>query len=161
MPRLKAHELRTQEIPLQQPKPRLMKGTGPAKDALSKTELDVQPSNRVDPEWAGNMAFAKELITIRVDESEDENAEKNVEVWNNGDLMVFPRGQDVTCERRFVETLMRAKPTKYSQKAVLDDLGKVGGYQEIPHRALRYHFQMVRDDNPLGAAWLKATLSQA
>lgn len=147
-----------------QPQPRLMKGTGPASEALAPETVDserLQPANRIDPEWVANMGFAKELIAIRVDESTDENAEKQVEVWNNGDMMIFPRGQEVTCERRFVETLMRAKPTKYSQKAVLDDLGKVGAYQEIPHRALRYHFSVVRDDNPLGAAWLKSMLSQA
>lgn len=161
MPRIQ----HTQEQDVSQPKPRLMKGTGPAEDALEPEKVEqverVQTKTHIDKEWAANMAFAKELITIRVDESTDENAEKQVEVWNNGDLMIFPRGKDVTCERRFVETLMRAKPTKYSQRAVLDDLGKVGGYQEIPQRALRYHFQVVKDDSPLGQAWLKACLSQA
>lgn len=150
---------KTQDIEVTQPQPRIQESTGPA--ALSKETVDVAPAMRVDKEWAGNMAFAKELITVRVDESTDEHAEKQVEVWNNGDLMVFPRGSEVTCERRFVETLMRAKPTKYSQKAILDDLGKVGAYQEIPHRALRYHFAVVRDDNPLGQVWLKSILSQA
>lgn len=153
----------TKDLEVTQPEPRLQSGSGPA--TLEAERVDAEPklqaAKRIDPEWAANMAFAKELITVRVDESAEENAEKQVEVWNGGDLMVFPRGKEVTCQRRFVETLMRAKPTKFSQKAVLDELGKVGGYQEIPHRALRYHFSVVRDDSPLAGAWLKSILSQA
>lgn len=166
MPRaavVKSSEQRTSEMEIPQGEPRVQSGTGPASltpEAVEGVER-VAPASRIDKEWVANMAFARELVTIRVDESADENAEKQVEVWNNGDLMVFQRGKEVTCERRFVESLMRAKPTRYSQKAVLDELGKVGGYQEIPHRALRYHFAMVKDINPLGAAWLKATLAQA
>lgn len=151
----------TQDIEIPQAQPREMKGTGPAKEALAPETMNVEPAKRVDSEWAANMAFAHELITIRVDDSTDENAEKKVEVWNNGDLMIFPRGQEVTCQRRFVESLMRAKPTKYSQQAVIDEFGKVGGYKEIPHRALRYHFAVVRDESPHAQAWLKSTLAQA
>lgn len=149
-------KLSTADQDIKQPKPRVIK-----EDVLTPMETDIEPAMHIDKEWAAQMAFDKELVTIRVDETGDENEEKVITVWNNGDPMHFPRGQEVTCERRFVEVLMRAKPTKYSQKAVLDDLGKVGGYQEIPKRALRYHFSVVRDDSPLGAAWLRAILSQA
>lgn len=162
MPRTKQH---TQDLEVTHGDVRVQEGTGPAEKSLSPDTTEagqrVEVKSSIDKEWVANMAFMKEPITIRVDEGTDENAEKFVEVWNNGDYQKFERGKEVTCERRFVETLMRAKPTKYSQKAVLDDLGKVGAYQEIPHRALRYHFQVVRDDNPLGKVWLKAVLAQA
>lgn len=140
-----------------------MKSEGPAvlsPEVVEQTER-VTPANRIDPEWVANMAFAKELVTIRVNESADDLEEKQITVWNNSDMQIFPRGVEVTCERRFVESLMRSKPTKYTQKAVLDDLGKVGAYQEIGHRALKYPFQMIRDDNPLGQVWLKSILQQA
>jgi hypothetical protein len=154
----------TQDLEVTQPQPRVQKGTGPAEKSLSPEKVDAEPkiavASNVDSEWVANMEFMREKITVRVDEAEDENAEKVVTVWNNGDPMHFPRGKEVTCERRFVETLMRAKPTKYSQKAVLDDLGKVGAYAEIPHRALRYHFSVVEDKNPLGRQWLKVVLAQ-
>jgi hypothetical protein len=88
----------------------------------------------------GEHRFLQEKVTIRVNESTDENAEKIVEVWNNGELMRFRAAQEVTCERRFVESLMRAKPIRFTQKAVLDDTGTVTGYQEVPHAALRYPF---------------------
>lgn len=164
MPRAVAkREVNTNDLEVKQPDPRLQSATGPASLTPDTTDAGerVTVKSRIDPEWMANMAFNKELITIRVDESTDENAEKFVEVWNNGDYMKFERGKETTCERRFVETLMRAKPTKFSQKAVLDDLGKVGAYQEIPHRALRYHFAVVRDDNPNGPTWLKSVLAQA
>ena len=158
-PAVKTGQISTKDVELKQERPRALPGKGPA--TLEPPSIEqVEPSTHIDPEWSANIAFSKELITIRVHESTEENAEKFVEVWNNGDYMKFTRGQEHTCERRFVESLMRAKPIRYSQKAVLDDFGKVGGYQEIPSTALRYSFTIVRDDNPLSQAWLKHIMSE-
>jgi hypothetical protein len=152
----------TKDLEVTQPEARTQSGTGQA--AISPEKVNSEPriavKSRIDKEWAANMKFSAEKITVRVTDSNEPNAEKVVTVWNNGERMDFMRGQDVTCERRFVETLARAKPTTFSQKAIMDELGKPAAMQEIPHRALRYHFQVVRDDNPLGQAWLKSILAQ-
>lgn len=155
----KAMEAAEQEV--LQEAPRKLKSTGPAKEALEKPSV-VEPveSAHIDPEWAENMEFNREKITVRLLDSTDQNAEKTVRVWNNGDPMDFPRGVEVTCERRFVETLARAKPTTFTQKAVMDEHGGPRDYMNISHRALRYPFTVVRDDNKVGQAWLKAVVAQ-
>ena len=162
MPRLKrgnAH-LEAAEQVIGQDRPRVMKSTGPAKEALEPAH--IEPVDRpVDTEWAALMAFAKELVTIRVAESTDKNAEQVVEVFNNGDRQLFPRGKEVTCERRFVESLARAKITSYSQKLIKVEQTGVEQYVEVPHTALRYPFHVVRDDHPRGGDWLKAVLAEA
>lgn len=163
-PVVKSNEINTEDMGVAQPKAREQKVDGPAMESLSRPKPEtgerVKVATHLDKEWAANIAFSREMVTVRVNESPDENAEKIVEVWNNGEIMRFPRGSEVTCERRFVESLMRAKPIRFTQKAVLDDTGTITGYREVPHAALRYPFTMVRDDSPLGGAWLKSILNQ-
>ncbi len=143
-----------------QSKPRLQKSTGPARESLEPRQ--VEPSTRpVDKEWADMMAFNREKVTIRVLPTTEKNALRIIEVWNNGDRMAFPRDEDVTCERRFVESLCRAKRTTYTQRKVKDDQSGVEQYMEVPSTAPEYPFTMVRDDNPRGADWLKSIRSGA
>ena len=160
MPRLKRQEMDAAEQIVGQDKPRVMKSTGPAKEALEPAR--IEPVDRpVDKEWAAMMAFAKEKIEVLVHETTDKNAELVVEVFNNGDRQLFPRGKKVACERRFVETLARAKQTNFSQQKVKDHQSGVEQYVEQPHTALRYPFSVTRDDHPRGQDWLKAVLAEA
>ena len=162
VPRIKrgnAHFEAAEQV-IGQDKPRVMKSTGPAKEALEPAL--IEPVDRpVDLEWAANMAFAKELVTVRVAESTDKNAEQVVEIFNSGDRMLFPRGKEVTCERRFVETMARSKITSFTQKKVKIETTGIEQYVEVPHTALRYPFQVVRDDHPRGGDWLKSVLAEA
>ena len=158
-PAVKSGEISTEDLGVAQQKPREIQ----VKDkdtVLTPALVEPADSPHIDKEKMANITFSRELITVRFHESTEENAEKFVEGWNNGDHMRAPRGENITVERRFIETMMRAKPTRFSQKAVLDDLGKVGGYQEIPHTAIRYPFSVVEDKNPLGRAWLQAVLNE-
>lgn len=134
-------------------RPRVMKSTGPARQSL-EPEF-IEPVDRpVDPEWAAMMAFSHELVTVRVGDSQEKNQEDPVPIWNNGECCRFPRNQEVTCERRFLEQLARAKMTTYSQQKFRDNDGNEH-YKEIPHVALRYPFQVVEDQNPNGRDWIK------
>jgi hypothetical protein len=164
MPRVSPAAIRksldTENLEVAQSAPRALKSEGKAKEALEPPQVVEAAQGPIDDEWAKNMAFNKEKITIRVAESTDQNAEKVITVWNNGEPMHFPRGQEVTCERRFVEVLMRARETRYTQKALLDEVGKVKEYQNIPRTALKYDFSVVRDESPIGPAWLKAVMAQ-
>ena len=163
MPRVapvaKTGQISTEELAIAQQKPREAK-VADKRAELTPALVEPADSPHIDPEKMANIAFSKELITVNFHESTDENAEKFVEVWNNGDYRKFVRGKNETCERRFIETAMRAKPTRFSQKAVLDEHGGVSGYQEIPHTALRYSFSVIEDKNPLGRAWLQAVLNE-
>lgn len=121
----------------------------------------------VDKEWADQMAFNAEKITIVVNEDTNPNAENPVYCSNNGDLAdVKPirgwlfRGKEYTIERRFLESIMRAKITTYTQKDEYDANG-TRHIKNIPHVACRYNVRVMRDDNPLGVAWLKQIMQEA
>ena len=137
-----------------------MKSTGPAREALEPQHVEVV-DRPVNKEQAEMLLFSREKIKVRVAETTEKNAERVVEVFNNGDRQLFPRGEEVVCERRFVEVLARAKQTTYSQKKVKDDQSGIEQYKEVPHVALRYPFSIIEDKHPRGADWLKSVLAEA
>ena len=59
--------------------------------------------------------------------------------------------------RPYVERLARAKETGYSQD--LDHNKGEAMNLLTSQKSLRYPFQVNRDDNPRGAAWLRAVLA--
>lgn len=160
MPRLRGRELEAAEQQIGHAKPRVMKSGGPAKDALEPATIE-RVDRPVNKEWADMMAFSKEKVTIRVSETTEKNAERVVEVFNNGERQLFPRGQEVTCERRFVESLARAKITTYTQQQFRDERTQTDNIREVPHVGLRYPFTVIRDDHPRGMDWLKSILAEA
>lgn len=67
-------------------------------------------------QWADNMRFANEVITIRINETSDPNMEPRVPVCVNGRLSHpvwenhLPRGIELQVRRCVAEALLRAKP---------------------------------------------------
>lgn len=153
MPRIDSND-----VEVKQGKPRILKPTGDAKDAL-EPDL-VEPADRVvNKDWADMMAFNEEVIEVMVHESTDKNAEAIVEVFNNGIPQRFIRGQKQMVKRKFVEVLAKAKPTNYTQRAESDrDFTEGGAF--VPHTAIRYPFSVTNDPNPRGADWLRSILQQ-
>ena len=56
--------------------------------------------------------------------------------------------------RCYVDLMARLKVTAYTQRQIVDSEG-VRQVLNDPHTALKYDFAMVRDENPMGEAWLK------
>lgn len=163
MPRVRPNEIRKHfeaaDQQVGQDKPRTMKSTGPAKQALEPAQVEVV-DRPVDKQWAEQMAFMDEIVTVMVHESTDENAEPIVEVFCNGVPQRFIRGKEQPVKRKFVEVMARAKGTRYSQEKYTDANG-VEGYRQVPHTALRYPFTVSEDKNPRGKDWLKSVLAEA
>lgn len=161
MPRVAAAKkgLEAAEQVIGQDRPRTMKSTGPAKESLAPSHIEVV-DRPVNKDWADMMAFNEEVIEIMVHESTDKNAEIVVEVFNGGIPQRFIRGQTQAVKRKFVEVLARAKETRYSQEKVRDDEGNES-YRNVPHTALRYPFSVVKDPSPRGGDWLKSVLAEA
>lgn len=111
-----------------------------------------------DREKAANMAFMNEKVTIRVATTTDKNAEQVFELNINGNAEFFRRGELKTCRRFFVDHMARMKVTSYTDREVFNAEGIKQVLHE-PHTANKYDFAMVRDDNPMGENWLKATLA--
>jgi hypothetical protein len=111
-----------------------------------------------DPEKLAMLAFMDELVTIRPATSTDKNAEQIFELTINGKTELFKRGEPKTVKRKYVDLMARLKVTAYTQR---DAVGADGERQILndPHTALKYDFAMLKDSNPLGESWLKATLA--
>lgn len=112
-----------------------------------------------DPEKAAMLAFMNELVTIRPTRTTDAK-EMVFEVNINGKPQLFRVGEDKTVPRYYVDHLARMKVTTYTDQEVYNAEGEKQ-VKHIPHTVLKYDFAMVHDANPMGQAWLKATLAMA
>lgn len=142
-----------------QDNPRLLKSTGPAKDALAP--MLVQPVERpVDPEKLAMLKFMHDDVTIRIANTTDRNAEQIFECNINGRNEVFRRGETKTVKRYFVDWLLRRKETVFTQQEVVNSEG-IKDILNIPHTALKYDLAVVRDPHPRGDEWMRAVMAEA
>lgn len=108
-----------------------------------------------DLDYQAQLAFMEEKVVVSVLETTDKYAEPMPAVYVNGVAQFFPRGVAVTCKRKFVEGLVRAKPEAIS--ADVTERNSENPSNRINRRsAEKYPFQILRDDNPRGASWLHA-----
>jgi hypothetical protein len=129
-------------------------------DQRIESEIVTVAGDGLDNSYAAQLAFLEEQVEVMVHESTDQNAEPIVHVAVNGINQFFPRGEAVTCKRKFLGALASAKTTSVSVKDVRTNDGDVIN-RINKHTALRYPFSVVRDSNPKGAAWLKSILNAA
>lgn len=150
-------EVDARHFTLGQDKPRDLPVDGPARllpaeiepvtGILAKSTLDM-------------LAFMEESITVRVQTTPERNAEPIIGVWVNGKSQYFPRGQNVTCKRKYVEQLARSRTTDFTQEEFIDGKG-YKAIRNIPNTSLRYPFQVIRDDSPNAMSWLEKILAEA
>ncbi|MFG0598355.1 hypothetical protein ACF8OH_26885 [Delftia sp. WSY_9] len=102
-------------------------------------------------------AFMNEPVMVTVLSGGRDNEAPFVQVSVNGVIQMFRRNRPIVVKRKFVERLARAKETGYDQE--LDD--RLGERMNVvqPINSLRYPFQVNRDDNRLGQAWLRSILA--
>lgn len=158
MPRYTQKEISTHDMQVGQDTKLVIPSTG---DVIRPDEPEIHiPDGPTIDDYAKSLAFNEEPVTVMVHESPDENAAPLVDVYVNGVVQFFPRGEPVTCKRKYVEGLVRAKPV-----AVSTDVRERNSEnpQNIVHRrsALRYPFSVIEDKNPNGAAWLRKILAEA
>lgn len=141
---------------------RMLKSTGPASEALEPQY--VQPVDRplsgLDNEKLANLAFAAEPVTVYIHESSDEKDEQVFVLHNGMRKEIFRRGETKTVPRFFVNTLLAAKKTTYTQKRVRDADGVMHDVQQ-PRTTLTYPFSIQHDPNPKGRDWYRYMLQQA
>lgn len=120
---------------------------------------DIKPVD--GPEWkekAAMLAFMEEPVEVVVHTSTDKNAEPIVEVFNDGRVQRFIRGQKQTVKRKFVEVLARAKVDSFGNEAFTNDEG-IQGYRHPKSVSLRYPFSVV-NDSTRGQDWLQKVLAE-
>jgi len=142
-----------------QDKPRVLKSTGPAKEALESAVIEIV-DRPVDPEKVAMLAFMEEMVEVHIHDNNDPTSEQVFEIFNNGQREVFRRGERKAVKRKFVNELATRKITTYTQERKQGPDGVMHDVQ-VPRTALRYPFSVINDPHPRGADWLRATLAQA
>jgi hypothetical protein len=143
-----------------QDNPRLMKTTGKAKDALEPARIIPVDNPELDQEKLANMAFMEEMVEIYIQPTSDKQAAPIFDVGCNGQREFFRRGETKAVKRKFVNILAGSKITTFTQQRRQNKEGIFEDVQ-IPTTSLAYPFSVTRDDNPLGAHWLRSVLAQA
>lgn len=110
-------------------------------------------------DFIADTEFMEEKVLVRVLPSSDQNAERIVDVFNNGIPQRFPRGHWVIARRKFVEVLARAKPFSVTTPEYVDANGDKTTRIDITPGS-RYPFE-IRDSNPIGQAWLNSVMGEA
>lgn len=117
------------------------------------------PDGPVIDEYAKELAFMEEPVTIIVHETSNENEAPLVDVYVQGVPQFFIRGEQCTVKRKYVECLVRAKPI-----AISTDVRERNSENPLNliHKksALRYPFSIVEDRNPNGPAWLRKIMAE-
>lgn len=106
------------------------------------------------------LAFNEEKLVVYVPESTNPKDGPTISIWVNGRHQLFIRGQNVTCARKFVERLARARPVTYSNVEFVDGEGN-RAFKYPKRTSQRYPFSVVSDPNPNGKAWLRKILAEA
>lgn len=132
----------------------------PTLDSQVGEPMLVQVAERMpDPEKAAMLTFMNEMVTIRPTRTTDPK-EQVFEITINNRSQLLRINEEKTLPRYYVDHMARMKVTSYTQKEVSNAEGEKQ-IQNVPYTTLKYDFAMVRDDNPLGANWLRATLAMA
>lgn len=100
-----------------------------------------------------------EIVEVLVHSSSDENAPDHFILNVNGVNQPVFRGNVTPMKRMFLEVLARMKETKYSQRT-MDFSAPERSNQIIPRTAQVYPFEIVKDPNRNGSAWLHKILSE-
>lgn len=103
--------------------------------------------------------FMNEVLHVYVHSASDENAPNHFILNVNGTNQPVFCGQVTPMRRKYVEVLARLKETKFTQPP--QNLANPEASNTLIPRTIQYHpFDVRRDPNPLGRAWLNQILAE-
>jgi len=102
-------------------------------------------------------AFMNEVVEVYVHPSTNENDPPQFILSVNGINQPVFRGSITPIKRKYLEVLARMKETKFSQNQEAPGEARNA---LIPRTAFVYPFEIRRDPNPRGAAWLYAIMAE-
>ena len=104
--------------------------------------------------------FMEEICDVYVHSSANENDPPHFILNVNGINQPVFRGQVTPMRRKFIEVMARMKETKFSQPA-MNMANPEAGNVVIPRTMQVYPFDVRRDPNRMGPAWLSHILAEA
>lgn len=157
-------ETDVRDMSLPQSQSGILTATGSAEDlrqdfAHENTVLSVSDGVAFD-EYAQELAFNEQVLTVIVHKTNDKNAEHLVKLGCNGRNQFLIRGVKLQCKRSFVESLARAKPVEVTTHETVDiEGGRAIRVDRVTNVA--YPFSVLHD--PAGAkgeAWLAKIVAE-
>lgn len=127
-------------------------------------EVIVADASLIDKEYANELAFMAEWVTIRLEPSGAENAPDTFPAWNNGrgaEVLVndrpvimthLPVGPEITVRRYIVETIARSKTMRVATDHSTDLTRQLANRTDR-RVSQTQPFSIVHDPNPRGRAW--------
>lgn len=131
---------------------------------------------QVTSDYASELAFMEEPITIRIEPSDEENAPQVVDCWVNGkgaeildprtgkwlEINCLPIGGIITTKRKYVEVIARSKVERMKTRHANTGWdGDTNDTNRIDRSVTRKaNFSVVKDANPKGAMWLTRLMSE-
>lgn len=154
-------EIDTDNETIGQFNPRAMHSDGPASESLDPLSVEDEgvliDNRRYTAEKLEYEMFMHEYLLVRLHDTTDETQIPVPQTTNSGRSQFFVRGQPQWVRRLSIEPLARAKKTTYTQQLVGESENKQ--YINIPHTALMYPFEVLKD-SPRGKQWLRAILNE-
>ena len=107
----------------------------------------------------GEEVFMNEKVTVRLQDTTDDNAPTHIILSVNGTTQPLFRGVLTEVKRKYVEVLARCKESKYTQRVA--NPYEPDRIEMVTRTALAYPFELIDDKNPKGRAWLNAVMAEA
>jgi hypothetical protein len=141
----------------------------PAADFDNRSETIIPVDKPLEDDYAAALAFMEEPLTIRIEQSDEENAPVAVECWVNGkgaevlnpitgkfdEINCLPIGGPIITKRKYVEVLARSRSDRVVATEVDNRPAANKDGWKVERRSLRKTlFSVIHDPNPKGHEWL-------
>lgn len=113
--------------------------------------------NKIAADEAAMKAFMEEVVIVKIHKTTDKNATTHALLSVNGMTQPVFRGYPTPIKRKYLEVLARMVESTYEQVQHPTDRER---YEMNETAANVYPFDVIRDDNPLGGAWLEHILAE-
>lgn len=149
-------EVSTEDFNIPQPSPIILPNEGP----LSREPEEIVAADTpINNDYAAELAFMEEPITIIVNPSSEKFAAAVIDVYVNGRAVWIPVGKPTRVQRKYVEVLARTRPVDIQTK-------HDGADVEAPNNTLlrftrvKHPFSVIGDTSPRGQEWLMRLMSE-
>jgi hypothetical protein len=124
------------------------------------SDIEIQGDVHGLNDKAAKLAFMEEFVVVELSEGTERDAEKAVFLSVNGvgagpnGFPWVPRGIPVKIKRKYLNVLAGARQVRYQNYEKVAPDGERQSLQRATS-ADRYPFQVMEDNNPRGAVWLR------
>ena len=117
-------------------------------------DVIVATPEMLNKEYADELAFMEDVLTIYLNRGREKHAPKFEQVGVNGQIIWIQVETPTRIKRKFLEVLARSMPMDIRTQS-----GKAPGDELTFNKVERslsanFSYQILRDDNPKGPAWL-------